>query len=103
MSESTRTNQHICDCATAAADNVSLVARVVAEKLVELAGLVATEQTRPSALYRPTLTQDGNAWLAVYGDFPTGVVGCGDTPAAAMADFDAAWLKPAQSRKGSQV
>lgn len=53
------------------------------------------DNARPSAVYRPTLTQDGNAWLAVYGDLPTGVVGCGDTPAAAMADFDKSWVKVA--------
>jgi hypothetical protein len=49
----------------------------------------------PHVLMRPTLIQDGNAWLAIYGDLPTGVVGTGSTPAEAMADFDAAWTKPA--------
>lgn len=56
----------------------------------------ATEGQRPSVLFRPTLSQDGNAWLAIYGDLPTGVVGTGSTPAEAMAAFDAAWHKPAQ-------
>lgn len=49
----------------------------------------------PHVLMRPTLIQDGNAWLAIYGDLPTGVVGTGETPAAAMADFDEAWNKKA--------
>jgi hypothetical protein len=49
----------------------------------------------PHVLMRPTLIQDGNAWLAIYGDLPTGVVGCGSTPAAAMDDFDRSWNKPA--------
>ncbi len=31
----------------------------------------------PSVLYRPTLSQDGDKWLAIYGDLPTGVVGVG--------------------------
>jgi hypothetical protein len=35
--------------------------------------------------------QDGNAWLAIYGDLPSGVVGSGDSPELAMADFDRAW------------
>lgn len=51
----------------------------------------ANEMQRPSVLYRPTLIQDGNAWLAIYGDLPTGVVGTGKTPGEAMAAFDAAW------------
>ncbi len=55
----------------------------------------ASEYMRPSAVYRPTIIQDGNAWLAILGDLPTGVVGCGDTPAAAMADFDAEFQKKA--------
>lgn len=49
----------------------------------------------PSAIYKPVLTQDGNAWLAVYGELPTGVSGCGNSPAEAMADFDNAWFKAA--------
>jgi hypothetical protein len=59
---------------------------------------VGFELVRPSVLFRPTLLQDGNAWLAMYGDLPTGCVGAGDTPAAAMADFDAAWNRKAVSR-----
>lgn len=51
----------------------------------------------PHVLMRPALIQDGNAWLAIYGDLPTGVVGAGSTPAEAMADFDAAWMRPAKT------
>lgn len=51
----------------------------------------------PHVLMRPALIQDGNAWLAIYGDLPTGVVGTGTTPAEAMADFDAAWTRPART------
>lgn len=50
------------------------------------------EYQRPAVLFRPTLTLDGNAWIAVYGpDLQVGVVGTGDSPYAAMADFDRAW------------
>lgn len=55
----------------------------------------AYEMHRPCVLFKPALSQDGNAWLAIYGDLPTGVVGAGDTPAAAMADFDKAWHRKA--------
>lgn len=51
----------------------------------------------PHVLMRPALIQDGNAWLAIYGDLPTGVVGAGSTPAEAMADFDAAWNRTART------
>jgi len=55
----------------------------------------------PHVLMRPTLIQYGNAWLAIYGDLPTGVVGTGSTPAEAMADFDAAWTLPARTPASS--
>jgi hypothetical protein len=52
---------------------------------------LAYEMQRPSTVYRPDLVQDGNAWLAMYGDLPTGVVGTGSSPAEAMTAFDKAW------------
>lgn len=53
---------------------------------------VECEHIRPSVLYRPKLSLDGNQWIAIYGDnIQEGVVGCGDSPAAAMLDFDSAW------------
>lgn len=55
------------------------------------------ERCLPHVLMRPKLIQDGNAWLAIYGDFETGVVGTGKTPAAAMSDFDVKWHKEAVS------
>ena len=45
----------------------------------------------PHVVMRPEVTKDGNAWLCIYGDLPTGVVGCGETPEKACADFDRAW------------
>lgn len=54
----------------------------------------------PHVLMRPTLVQDGNAWLAIYGELPTGVVGTGSTPQEAMYDFDQAWNRPAISPPG---
>jgi len=52
------------------------------------------EQQRPSVLYRPALSVDGNQWCALYGvDLQDGVAGFGESPAAAMLAFDAAWNK----------
>lgn len=50
------------------------------------------EYERPSVLYRPKLAPDGNMWIALYGDnLQEGVVGIGDSPDAAMRNFDRAW------------
>lgn len=50
------------------------------------------EHGRPSAVFKPTLTKDGNQWCALYGeDLMSGIAGFGDSPAAAMAVFDKAW------------
>jgi len=46
----------------------------------------------PSAIYRPTLTIDGNQWCALYGDnLQDGVAGFGGSPYAAMGDFNKNW------------
>lgn len=47
---------------------------------------------RPSVLYRPAISLDGNQWCALYGaNLHDGVVGFGDSPALAMEAFDRAW------------
>jgi hypothetical protein len=61
--------------------------------------LAAYEMARPSAVYRPTIARDGNKWCALYGsNLMEGIAGFGDTPNAAMADFDKNWWneKPPQ-------
>jgi hypothetical protein len=46
----------------------------------------------PSVLYRPRISLDGNQWCALYGDnLQDGVAGFGDSPQAAMYEFDKAW------------
>ena len=53
---------------------------------------VQNAMTRPSVLYRPAISLDGNKWCALYGEnLQDGVAGFGDTPEEAMQDFDAAW------------
>ena len=52
------------------------------------------EHCRPSVLYRPQLTIDGNQYCALYGEnLQDGIAGFGDSPNAAMRDFDKAWNK----------
>jgi hypothetical protein len=60
----------------------------------------AWEYQRPSVVFKPTLSKDGNMWCAMLGEnLQEGVVGFGDTPADAMYAFDAAWL----SKDGSHI
>ena len=54
----------------------------------ELIG-VAHEYLRPSVLFRPKLSIDGDQWCALYGDnLQDGIAGFGDTADKAMLDFD---------------
>lgn len=60
----------------------------------------AWEYQRPSVVFKPTLSRDGNMWCALLGDdLMFGVAGFGETPAKAMYAFDTAWHDP----KGSHV
>lgn len=63
-----------------------------AAAIAEAACRAAEAYAAPSAVYRPALKMDGNQWCALYGDnLQEGVAGFGDTPAAAMREFDKAW------------
>ena len=65
-----------------------------ASQALELVRCTMSEYERPSVLFRPTLTMDGSEWIALYGpNIQEGVVGCGDSPCAAMRDFDEAWYR----------
>jgi len=56
--------------------------------------IVEMQMTRPSVLFKPQLSLDGNQWVALYGaNLQEGVAGFGDSPELAMLDFDAAWNK----------
>jgi len=63
---------------------------------------VSCEMRRPSAVFRPALSADGSMWCALLGEnLQEGVAGFGETPEAAMAAFDKAFLTertPAASR-----
>lgn len=62
------------------------------------------EQQRPSVLFRPALSIDGNQYYALYGtNLMEGVAGFGDTAELAMRDFDKNWheCKAPQARIGA--
>lgn len=64
---------------------------------------ITNELTRPSVMFKPTITQDGNAWIALLGDdLAVGVVGSGDSPEAAMRDFDRSWYASTEYRGESK-
>lgn len=61
---------------------------------------VRGEYLRPSVLYKPAISVDGNQWCALYGaDLQTGIAGFGDTPAQAMEDFDRNWYSYKLARR----
>lgn len=60
----------------------------------EAIAILRNAYDRPSAVYRPTLSLDGNSWIALYGsNLQEGCSGYGDSPDAAMWDFDRNWHK----------
>ena len=66
-------------------------ARMAGVAIQEAAGIYQ----RPSSVYRPALSIDGNQWCALYGDnLQDGVAGFGKSPADAMWDFDRNWSAP---------
>lgn len=75
---------------------VAMAANAVAES--------HSEHSRPSAVMRPSLFLDGNMYCALYGeDLMDGCAGFGDTPEAAMADFDKNWVHAkAPTRVGAE-
>jgi len=53
---------------------------------------VASEYERPSVVFRPKLSSDGNEWCALLGDnIQEGIAAFGETPAKAMYAFDSAF------------
>jgi len=56
------------------------------------------EHGRPCAVFKPTLTLDGNKWFALFGEnIQEGVCGYGDSPAEAMYEFDKSWNQKVKS------
>lgn len=77
----------------------------MAEVLRQEWGMAALEVQRPSVLFKPSLSRDGNMWIALLGEnLQEGVSGAGATPGEAMQAFDIAWWNEAgaytQPKKG---
>jgi hypothetical protein len=50
------------------------------------------EHKRPSAIFKPSLSIDGDMWCALCGEnLQDGVAGFGKSPGLAMVDFDKNW------------
>lgn len=61
---------------------------------------VSRSMQRPSVLYRPGITLDGDTWTALYGDnIQDGVCGFGKSPSDAMEDFDKNWSEKFRGNK----
>jgi len=75
----------------------SLAANAIAHA-AQMAGLAwqnaSYDQSRPSVLWKPKLSIDGDKWCALYGeDLQNGVAGFGESPELAMYAFDVTWVK----------
>lgn len=54
------------------------------------------ERVAPHVIHGAQIAQDGNQWCCILGDLQTGVVGFGDTPERACAEFDKVWREGKQ-------
>ncbi len=79
--------------------NAAVLAQQAAEAAIEIQRKISDETMRPSVLYRPALSVDGDQYCALYGaDLVQGVAGFGFTADAAMRDFDTQWHTPISTR-----
>lgn len=73
--------------------NVASTAAHHIECVAQNLSIAASEYQRPSAVYRPAISIDGNQWCALYGaNLQDGVAGFGESPELAMWAFDKAWV-----------
>lgn len=76
--------------------DISFTRQILQEAFASAAFAVETagyEHKRPSSVFRPTLSADGDMWCALLGEnLQEGVAGFGKTPAEAMTAFDIAFL-----------
>ena len=71
-----------------------------ADMASEVIKTVAYQYERPSVLFRPALSIDGNKYCALYGsNLMDGCAGFGDTADEAMRDFDRNWVA---KKRGAQ-
>jgi hypothetical protein len=95
-----------CDIGSAVADVVRQQFDIsfAVQACVQDVACSFAEHARPSAVYRPSLSIDGDQWCALYGaNLQEGVAGFGDTPALAMSDFDRNWMgMSARAKEGGE-
>ena len=67
---------------------------LVTAEFVEAIQRVSYEWMRPSIIFRPVITLDGDQFCCLLGSNPQeGIAGFGDTPDQACRAFDEAWYK----------
>ena len=62
----------------------------------EIRAAIAQEQQEYNlfSMLKPTIQRDGNQWCVLDGkDLQAGIAGFGDSPHAAVLDFNASWYK----------
>lgn len=73
-------------------DAVAQAYSMAGHRALQAAQAIEYEMTRPTAVFRPALSIDGDMWLALYGEnIQDGVVGFGKSPDEATRAFDKAW------------
>ena len=69
----------------------------------EALDIFRNEHTRPSVLFRPQISRDGDKWCVLYGEnLQDGVAGFGESPAAAMENFDQNWQASPPKAEGRE-
>jgi hypothetical protein len=87
-----RSRFHVCDVGSAVRSAFDISG--IIHQAFNAIQSVELEHVRPSVLYRPSISIDGNQWIALYGDnLQDGVAGSGDSPEEAMRNFDKAWFE----------
>ena len=70
----------------------SMTANAICHQAFLTGETLRQEYTRPSVVFKPNISIDGNQWCALYGEnLQDGVAGFGKTPEKAMLAFDMAW------------
>jgi len=61
---------------------------------------IAYEMQRPSVVFKPKISSDGDKWCVLYGEnLQDGVCGFGDSPDEAMRDFDKHWSEKLKEKQ----
>jgi len=81
---------HIVERAAHEAFDFSYARQLIQQEIAA----VGHEMARPSVVFRPSITADGDMWCVLLGDnLQVGISGFGKTPTEAFAAFDQAFWK----------